>query len=348
MPSRNRALARTVSNRIAANALRFAEVAGVSPRHFVAQTGITAEDIADPAGRIDGIRHRRMVELAVSIGPLRSPADAWRGSLFDSFPILGNLCLNAPDLRRALESFMAFRGLVGEFDFVLCEIAEPWVRVQYIAEFAPDNHYQALWNFLVLAGLARAYDVGRATRFDVELVGKAPSFADDIDGIFGAPVRYGCSGNRMRFAAPHLDAPFAQYNATLAPLGLQHAHRELARIQQLHQFSAEVEGLILELINDPVTETQGAALLQALCDRLHTSRWSLNRRLQADGTHFRELELKVKLGESRRLLHATPLSVGEISERLGFSSQSAFTRFFQTRQGVAPLAFRRQRALIAD
>ncbi|WP_341674806.1 helix-turn-helix domain-containing protein [Niveibacterium sp. SC-1] len=345
MPSRNRALARTVSNRIAANTQRFAEVAGLSPQRFAALTGIAPDELADPAGRIDGIRHRRTVELAVSLGQFYRPQDAWRGPLFAGFPQLGNLCLNAPDLRSALEAFMDYRALVGEFDFLLWEIAAPKVRLQYIAEFAPDCHFQALWNFHVLAGLVRAYDPGTSTRFEVELVGPAPAFAAEIDEFFGAPVRYGRTGNRMHFNAPHLDAPFARYNASLAPLGIEQAQRELARIQRMHRFSAEIEGLILELINDPVTDTQGAALLEALCDRLHTSRWSLNRRLQSDGTHFRELELRVKLGESRRLLHATPLSVGEISERLGFSSQSAFSRFFQAQQGVAPLAFRRQQTL---
>ncbi|GGP28167.1 AraC family transcriptional regulator [Silvimonas amylolytica] len=347
MPALHRALARTVSNRIAVHVQRSTEQAGLSAALFARHTGITAEDLIDPHGRIDGERHRRMVQLAGRLGlpPVVLERDC--AVLFGDFPVLGNLCLNARTLREALAAFSTYRPLIGEFDFLLCRIAGQQVRFEYLAEFAPSSGFQALANFQVLASLTRVYDQAIPTCFAVELMGKAPPpyLVRRINDFFGAPVRYGSAANRMQFAAPMLDDPFAQHNAMLAPMLQQHAQQELDRIQQLHSFAASVENLILAFINDPQTDTRGSALLQQLCDRLQTSRWSLHRQLQLEGTHFRALEMKVKINESRRLLGNPQITLAQISEQLGFASQSAFTRFFRARHEMAPLAFR-QHALL--
>ncbi|GGP22393.1 AraC family transcriptional regulator [Silvimonas iriomotensis] len=347
MPALHRALARTVSNRIAFYVQRATEQAGLSASLFARHTGITAEDLMDPNGRIDGERHRRMVQLAGRIGLPPVVLNHACATLFADFPVLGNLCMNARTLREALTAFSTYRPLIGEFDFLLCRISGQQVRFEYLAEFAPASGFQALSNFQVLAALARVYEQGVATRFMVELMGGAPPahLARQINDFFGVPVRYHSAANRMAFAAPALDAPFAQCNAMLAPMLQQHAQQELERIQQLHSFAASVENLILEFINDPQTDTRGAALLQQLCERLQTSRWSLHRQLQLEGTHFRALEMKVKISESRRLLGNPQITLAQISEQLGFASQSAFTRFFRARHEMAPLVFR-QHALL--
>ncbi|MBB5193350.1 AraC-like DNA-binding protein [Silvimonas terrae] len=347
MPALHRALARTVSNRIAVYLQRSALQAGLSSTLFTRHTGIAPDDLLDPNGRIDGERHRRMVQLA---GKLALPpvilAESNTG-LFTDFPALGNVCLNSRTLREALMAFNAFRPLIGEFDFLLCKISGQHVRFDYLAEFAPESGFQALANFQVLASLTRLYDQHQPTRFAVELMGHAPPavLLRQINDFFGAAVRFGCAANRMSFTAPALDTVFSQHNAMLAPMLQQHAQQALVQVRQLHSFAGGVESLIREFINDPQTEIRGAALLQQLCDRLQTSRWSLHRQLQLEGTHFRELETKVKISESRRLLGNPHITLAQISEQLGFASQSAFTRFFRARHEMAPLAFR-QHALL--
>ena len=328
---------RTVSNRVAALLMQYAEKAGVGPAEFANRTGIGAADVADPAGRIDAERHRRTVELCAGL-PLQPLKD--EDAVFDYFPELGNLCLNARDLREALAAFTLCRPMVGEFDFLLGRHADGVVRIEYIAEFAPTNNFQALANFYVLSKLVRAYDVGIKTRFGVELTGNEPAAARHVGEMFGSQPRFGCAANRMYFAAPHLDAPFADYNAKIAPMLERQARQELDRIQRRHRFSANVESLIRELIADPSFDLRDATLLQQICARLDTSRWSINRRLQEEGTTFRELELEVRLDESRRLLRDTQLSLAEISDHTGFASQSAFSRFFRAQHGMPPQTWR--------
>jgi AraC-like DNA-binding protein len=331
-----------VSSRIAAHAQPGAERSGLPPQTFFDRTGITPGELADAAARIDADRHRRMLELVLGLGASYPWESIGQDALFADFPVLGHLCLNAPTLREALASFTTYRPLIGGFDFLGIRHADGIIRLEYLSEFMPADSIQALFHFQCLAGLVRLYDQSTTTRFALELIGPESPSLRGVAAVFGARIRYGCAANRMQFATKDLDLPFPHYNPQLGPLLQRQAREELTRIQHLHEFSARIEGLLRGQVADPDEGPDGARLLRQICARLDMSRWTLYRRLQDEGTSFREIELRVRLAESRRLLTDTHQSVAEISERMGFASQSAFTRFFRARHGMAPLAFRRK------
>jgi AraC-like DNA-binding protein len=127
----------------------------------------------------------------------------------------------------------------------------------------------------------------------------------------------------------------------LAPHALRHAQGQLQQLQGAQLFSARVEQAIIDLLGRQGSgDAGGASLLPTLCDGLAMSRWALQRQLQQERTSFRALELRAKSRESRRLLRETSLSMVEIGERLGFSSQSAFTRFFKNQFELPPARYR--------
>ncbi|MGC2963712.1 AraC family transcriptional regulator [Paraburkholderia sp. GV068] len=333
--------ARTVSNRIAVFAMAAAERAGVPPELFTARTGIGTRELADTNGRIDGARHRRVVELMTQLGPSARGAFERPQTLFPDFPVLGNLCLNARTLREALESFCTFRALIGEFDFLYFRETSDYARFDYIAEFAPGDGFQALANFQVIASLVRVYEEPHRTPLYVSLVCPTLPGPQDPSDFFGTQVRYDVAASRLEFPAALLDVPFGRCNSALAPFLREQAQRELLRVKRGHLFSNTVEQLIGEIITDAGDERYSSpSLLARICERLETSRWTLHRQLQTEGLHFTELEARVKFKEACRLLRETHLSVAQISEQLGFSSQSAFTRFFRTRHDAPPSAFR--------
>jgi AraC-like DNA-binding protein len=332
---------RTVSNRIAVAAMHAAGSAGMQPEIFSARTGIAAQDLIDTNGRIDGARHRRVVELMASIGPNVERLLDERCALFPDFPVLGNLCLNARTLREAIDAFITFRPIIGEFDFLFYKETPDWVRFEYIAEFAPGNCFQALANFHVLATLIRAYDGAHPTVFRVALTCSEPRRSHTPGDFFGATMQYDAPANQMQFSAAALDRPFSKFNPVLAPFLLEQTQKELSRVQQSGLFSARVADLVRDIIADESGEAAtSSSLLAQICERLNTSRWTLRRQLQAEGLHFSELEARVKFKEACRLLTDTRFSVAQISEQLGFSSQSAFTRFFRSRHATPPVAFR--------
>lgn len=331
---------RTVSNRIAQQFARAMQADGHDPADFFRQTGITAAQLDQPGGRINAERHRRMTAYSQHLAPHRGILELDVTHWFAHFSGIAHVCFNRPTLRSALHELLHLRGLIGEFDFMLMSESGTRIEIEYLSEFCPvGGAMQALANFRMLSLVTRAYDTGATTAFRASFRGKAPRFAPAISECFGAGAAFGQARNTLVFDAPGLDQPFGQFNAMLAPHALRHAQGQLQKLRGAQLFSARVEQAIIDLLGRQA-DTDGASLLPALCDGLAMNRWTLQRQLQQEQTSFRALELRAKSRESRRLLRETSMSVAEIGERLGFSSQSAFTRFFKTQFELPPARYR--------
>ncbi|WP_259697768.1 helix-turn-helix transcriptional regulator [Pseudomonas protegens] len=71
-----------------------------------------------------------------------------------------------------------------------------------------------------------------------------------------------------------------------------------------------------------------------------TSVRTLKRRLQEEGTSYRQLQSQHRSARALELLGNPALSLTQIAERLGFSDLSSFSQSFKRWFGVAPSAYR--------
>lgn len=81
----------------------------------------------------------------------------------------------------------------------------------------------------------------------------------------------------------------------------------------------------------------------AVAASLHMSGRTLQRRLDEEGTRFSEVLDARRERLAKRLLDETPLPLGEIAFRVGFSDLATFSRAFKRWTGVPPGAYRRAR-----
>lgn len=344
----NRPDGRTVSNGIARSCWQGLHAAGVSEAEFTANTGIRLDELVGACGRINAEKHRRLTHYLLRFPASRHMVELGVEAWFAGYVTLASVCLNSGTLRQALQHFLEFRGLVGEFDVMLMREHGTTLEFEYLSEFLPGRGgMQAFANFKSLAFVVRAYDTGAPTRFHVGLQGADAKLAGTMAEFFGAPVDVGAARNLIRFEAPALDRPFGQFNALLAPHLLGRAQEEMRQIRSAHRFSAQVEQAIRELLLPATADADSASLLLRLCDTLRIAPWSLRRSLQQEDTSFRTLEMKVKSEEAGKLVQAGTLSVAEISDRLGFSSQSAFTRFFKMHYHLPPVRYRQDASVSA-
>ena len=84
----------------------------------------------------------------------------------------------------------------------------------------------------------------------------------------------------------------------------------------------------------------GEPNLEQIAPRLHMSARTLHRRLEEEGTSFRQVLAEVRREIGARHLSERRLAIGEIAFLLGFSEPSAFHRAFKRWTGHAPLAYR--------
>ena len=89
--------------------------------------------------------------------------------------------------------------------------------------------------------------------------------------------------------------------------------------------------------------TQGDATLADVADALGLHPRTLNRRLAASGTTFKELANEIRHETARQLLEQTTMPLDRIATLLGYTAASSFTRSFRSRAGMPPAAWRARR-----
>jgi AraC-like DNA-binding protein len=143
--------------------------------------------------------------------------------------------------------------------------------------------------------------------------------------LFRSPVRFNSELNALRFAAHWLKRPVV--GADLRTLReLEKQAGELPEPDLIEKLHRSLRVLLLSGV------TSGDAIAAMLA--MH--RRTLNRRLKAQGTNFREVLEDVRFEAARQLLNATQLALDDIAVALGYAGVSPFTRAFRRRSGTAP------------
>ncbi len=86
---------------------------------------------------------------------------------------------------------------------------------------------------------------------------------------------------------------------------------------------------------------RGQASRLRIARSMSISERSLQRRLQEEGTSYREILTEIRMGLAKDHLQEPRLSVGQIGHLLGYSEHSAFTRAFKRHTRMSPAEFRR-------
>ena len=146
--------------------------------------------------------------------------------------------------------------------------------------------------------------------------------------FFKAPCRFDSDRTAMLFPAYLLKRPMPTAN----PI-------------RLRSLEEQAQAIGIELV-DQLRRSLRTLLLQAkssgdeVAEILSLHRRTFNRRLQAQGTTFRQVLDEVRLEAARQLLDVTRVPITEIAASLGYAESSAFSRAFRRWSGEAPLSRR--------
>jgi len=149
--------------------------------------------------------------------------------------------------------------------------------------------------------------------------------------LFRCPVRFDCDLSALRFPAHWLSRPVEGAD----PAMLRRLEREantLARPDLIEKLRRSLRVLLLN----------GVSSSDAVAELLAMHRRTLNRRLKAVGTTFREVLEDVRFEAACQLLGATHLSLDDIALALGYAGVTPFARAFRRRSGVPPGQWRRE------
>lgn len=167
----------------------------------------------------------------------------------------------------------------------------------------------------------------------VRLTRPAPATATRHAELLGCPVRFGAAESGFDVRTEAWRAPM--HNADPA---LERTVRELAAHLGLGATTGDLETALRARLRHLLP--QGEVSASAAAAALGLSERTLQRRLAAAGTSYREVLDRLRETEAERLLGAGRLPLGEVALRLGFSDQTAWNRAFRRWKGVSPTEWR--------
>jgi AraC-like DNA-binding protein len=306
---------------------------GVDPRPVLAAAGLneSAFDLAENSipyaafGRFmhGGAQHTGLDHFGLRLG------ETWG---LQALGLLGQLVRHAATVGDALRYgcvyhhlnsqggvvFLRRHGAVAEFGYAIYHRGGVGTRQIY------DGVLATLVNFMrELCG--PAWVPG-----EVLLAHAPPADASPYRRLFRCPVRFNAELNTLRFPSDWLDRPVPGADPMLLR-SLEVQANAMAQPDLIEKLRRSLRVLLLNRV----------ASGDAVAEMLAMHRRTLNRRLEALGTTFREVLEDVRYEAACQLLALTERSLDDVADALGYAGVSPFTRAFRRRAGAAPGQWRR-------
>jgi AraC-like DNA-binding protein len=263
------------------------------------------------------------------LGPLPLP----RGS----FRMLCYGILSAPTLGGALERLAGFAGAMPALPPVRLSVTGDTARVTLGLPTVDDPEGLVATMGLVVVHRFMSWAIGQPVPLTwVRLPNDGPLGPETHRMLFGSPVELRAETAALEFPSSIVSAPIVRNEAELeafvaaSPAGLlSRPERDATTADQVRRiFEHGLKASAMPGADD-------------VAQRLAMSGQTLRRKLAEEGTSVRDLREDLLRDAAVTSLVKGDESVADLSERLGFSEPSAFTRAFRRWTGSTPGSYRR-------
>jgi AraC-like DNA-binding protein len=243
-----------------------------------------------------------------------------------------------PDLRRAVALLIRYEHSYNEALRMQLTEREGIARLRLSFEFgepAPTEQASVL-GLAALHGIIRACVGSDWSPLSVCFSHQAPETLDAHRRVFGAGLRFVHEFTGMVLYARDLDRPNTLADPMMRPYAQQFLDSVITR--RADTWSGRVRDVAELLV--PL----GKCSVDQVAGTLLTDRRTLQRQLAAEGTSFSAILHATRAGMAEHHLSNDRYSMTEVSEILGFTAPSAFTRWFTQQFGVSPTEWRKSTA----
>ncbi len=199
----------------------------------------------------------------------------------------------------------------------------------------PGRRCGAEATFAELLHAARLVTQTRLTPREVRFPHPAPADTSAHATFFGCDVRFGASDMAMVLDRSDLDRPLPKADPQLGVFLRKIADEALERRSgPLDSPTDRLRTLLAEELH------KGIPPLDDLAKRLGTTERTIRRRLDEQGTSYRELLDETRSELARSYIRDRRMPLAEVAFMLGFTDPSAFHRAFKRWTGTTPKSFR--------
>jgi len=332
------ALARSA---VLTNYLEVARHLGLNANSLLAQAGLSPALLSDPKQRIAVSAAVRLMEesarlsgcetLGLRMAELRQLSDFGEVSL---------LLSHQHNLRDALQVIVQYRHLLNDSLAIFIEETGKTViiREEVVTETATHARQAIELAIGVMHRFCAALLGAHWHPISVNFTHEAPVDLSVHRRIFACPLEFGSEFNGIVCPSANLDTANPLANAAMA----RHAQRYLDSLQNenLHSLVFDVRKAIYLLL------PMGRATIEQIAQNLGMNVRTLQRRLEEDGASFSELINGVRRDLVIRYLENPGYSMGRITDMLGYSMPSSFTRWFISQFGMPPATWRSEHKIV--
>ena len=317
---------------------RYEEVArslGLNPLPLLRQVGLTRRMLEDPTLLIPVNSAVALLELsAEASGCDTLGLQMAEARLLSDFGPISLLLTQQPSMRSALNTISQYRHLLNESLGMYIEDAGKLTLIrEELMNDQPGGGPQATDLAVgVLTLIFRAILGPQWRPQAVHFTHAEPGDLQIFRRLFSCPVRFDSDFNGLACLTADLDRPNVQADAAMA----SYAQSFVDAIPRPGQSSIVLDVRRSVYLLLPM----GRASVEQVASGLGMNVRTLQRRLDDNGTHFSAILNEVRCELAQRYIVGTVHALGKVTELLGFTNLSSFTRWFTQQFECAPSVMR--------
>ncbi|MCM3716381.1 AraC family transcriptional regulator [Halalkalibacter oceani] len=160
--------------------------------------------------------------------------------------------------------------------------------------------------------------------------------SETLEAYFGCQIQNNAACNRLTLERSELDLPFVSYNAELLEILTPVLDQSCDELHDSFSVTRKVKWIMKRSL------TGGRPSIHSVAGELGISDRTLQRRLIAEGTSFKQLLIQARHEQAREYLANPTLDIKEIAFLIGYEDESSFYRAFRHWEGDTPSQWRIQ------
>ena len=319
--------------------LQAAAALGVDQRGLLRDARIKPELLRSPGERIPMDQYLKLYQLALErTGDPDLGLHVGHIIYFSGMNLhlyMTTICRNLKEYFNVIPSTIKLRGDTGR---VLVQPKGDFIRL----EWHPLDDSMRCWRPLVDEMLKSSAEIVNAICVlpvpvrAAEFAYSAPDDTSALKAAFGPNLRFGCQVSCLYFSRESVRYPLVELDFELGRDYWAEPRSIFAEPEVVDPFLRDTRAALRRALPG------GALTIDGLAVELGISRRTLQRRLSALDSSFKQLLQNVREEMSQRYLDDPRLAITEIALLLGYSDQASFSNAFKAWRGCAPTEYRQR------
>lgn len=333
-----------VSALVVQQCLRLAKSRGLSTDRILKSAGLSRDQLAVPQAQLPFLPVQ--LQLRRAIEQMNDPLLGLRISALINLAtlgVLGYVVQTSSTLQNLIETTI-------RYECLLSNVGLTWLRMEgntalwgwdcYIEDEVVSLHAIdcVLGNWATLLNLVKHRTVSPLLGVRLRHAPpKDPQLLREYEDFFRCPVQFNQPMSALLLEPDALSRSLALADPTLHEALEEHARLQLSKRGSRVSLSDQVKAEIRRQLARQVAPTR-----EEVAEELGMSGRTLHRKLQEDGTSFRDLLDELRLELAKDYLQDSALTVEAVAQQLGFQESQSFIRWFRQVAGTTPGEYRSQ------